>query len=176
MEISKLNDIFNLTDTTDAYITTGDIEITELYPDFPTGGTIINKKEISDGKDFENWLKECKVLQMVPYFKGEDVNALKITAKTPEELSRDIIDLLNFNYKCLSKTSIKDIQKLIARWYVAILIEWVECALVFRDEIINRGYTTEDELDAFVLQQYTKRGGLWLTGSTINKLEPYLLR
>ena len=30
------------------YITTGDIEITELYPDFPTGGTIINKKEISD--------------------------------------------------------------------------------------------------------------------------------
>lgn len=25
MEISKLNDIFNLTDTTDAYITTGDI-------------------------------------------------------------------------------------------------------------------------------------------------------
>ena len=70
--------------------------------------------------------------------------------------------------------SIKDIQKLIARWYVAILIEWVECALVFRDEIINRGYTTEDELDAFVLQQYTKRGGLWLTGSTVNKLEPYL--
>lgn len=25
MEISKLNDIFNLTDTTDAYITTGDV-------------------------------------------------------------------------------------------------------------------------------------------------------
>ena len=30
---------------------------------------------------FEEWLKQCKVLQMVPYFKGLDVNALKLADK-----------------------------------------------------------------------------------------------
>lgn len=41
----------NLTDLAERikeYITTGNIKISELAPDFPTGGVIINKKEIAD--------------------------------------------------------------------------------------------------------------------------------
>lgn len=50
--------------------------------------------------------------------------------------------------------SIKDSTKLINRWHVAILIDWIDCAVVFRDEIINRGYATADELDVFILSKY----------------------
>jgi hypothetical protein len=50
--------------------------------------------------------------------------------------------------------SIKDKTKLINRWCVAILIDWIDCAVVFRDEIINRGYATADELDVFILSKY----------------------
>ena len=53
--------------------------------------------------------------------------------------------------------SIKDKTKLISRWHVAILINWIDCAVVFRDEIINRGYATEDELDIFILSKYAVR-------------------
>lgn len=49
--------------------------------------------------------------------------------------------------------SIKDKTKLISRWHVAILIDWIDCAVVFRDEIINRGYATADELDVFILNK-----------------------
>lgn len=50
--------------------------------------------------------------------------------------------------------SIKDKTKLICRWYCSLLSNWIECALVFRDEIVNRGYATEDELDVFILNKY----------------------
>lgn len=50
--------------------------------------------------------------------------------------------------------SIKDKIKLINRWHVAIVINWIDCAVVFRDEIVNRGIATEDELDVFILNRY----------------------
>lgn len=50
--------------------------------------------------------------------------------------------------------SIKDSTKLLNRWIVAILINWIDCAVVFRNEIINRGYATADELDVFILRKY----------------------
>ena len=52
--------------------------------------------------------------------------------------------------------SIKDEHKLLMRWTVAIYIDWIECAVAFRDEIIKRGYFTEDELDAWALNEYNK--------------------
>lgn len=55
--------------------------------------------------------------------------------------------------------SIKDKTKLINRWRVAILIDWIDCAVVFRDEIINRGYATADELDVFILGKYNNPMG-----------------
>lgn len=55
--------------------------------------------------------------------------------------------------------SIKDKTKLISRWRVAILIDWIDCAVVFRDEIINRGYATADELDVFILSKYNNPMG-----------------
>ncbi len=57
------------------------------------------------------------------------------------------------NPKRLAK-SIKDKTKLINRWYAAIIIDWIDCAVVFRDEIIDRGYATEDELDMHILNIY----------------------
>lgn len=52
--------------------------------------------------------------------------------------------------------SIKNKQKLIIRWWVAVMEDWLDCALVFRDEIVKRGYATEDELDAYMLNQYNR--------------------
>ena len=50
--------------------------------------------------------------------------------------------------------SIKDRKKLIVRWLIAINSDWLECAKVFRQGIIDRGYYTEDELDAYILKRY----------------------
>ena len=50
--------------------------------------------------------------------------------------------------------SIKDKIKLMYRWYIAIKIDWLECAKVFRQGIIDRGYYNGDELDAFVMHKY----------------------
>jgi len=50
--------------------------------------------------------------------------------------------------------SIKDKIKLINRWYVAIVIKWIDCAVIFRDEIVNRGIAAEDELDVYILNRY----------------------
>jgi hypothetical protein len=55
--------------------------------------------------------------------------------------------------------SIKDKAKLINRWLIAILKNWIDCAVVFRDEIIDRGYATEDELDVFILSKYNNPMG-----------------
>lgn len=62
------------------------------------------------------------------------------------------------NPKRLAK-SIKDKTKLINRWYVAISINWIDCAILFRDEIVDRGYATEDELDVFILNKYNSGMG-----------------
>ena len=68
--------------------------------------------------------------------------------------------------------SIKDSTKLINRWYVAILINWIDCAVVFRDEIINRGYATEDELDVHILNKYNHYINYYNNG-VIESIEEY---
>lgn len=65
--------------------------------------------------------------------------------------------------------SIKDEHKLLMRWKVAISIDWIECAVAFRDEIVKRGYFTEDELDAWALQRYSKRSNPY-----VDKIKKYL--
>ena len=69
--------------------------------------------------------------------------------------------------------SIKDKTKLINRWHVAININWVDCAVVFRDEIINRGYATADELDVYVLNRYN-RYNKQFTADIKENVEEYL--
>lgn len=69
--------------------------------------------------------------------------------------------------------SIKDSTKLINRWYVAILINWIDCAVVFRDEIINRGYATEDELDVHILNKYNHYNN-YSNKAVIESIEEYL--
>ena len=49
---------------------------------------------------------------------------------------------------------IKDKKKLLFRWRAAIELNWIECAKVFRQGIIDRGYYTGDELDAYILKKY----------------------
>lgn len=67
--------------------------------------------------------------------------------------------------------SIKDKTKLINRWYVAILINWIDYAVVFRDEIIDRGYATEDELDVYILNKYNHYN---INKAFIESIEEYL--
>ena len=52
--------------------------------------------------------------------------------------------------------SIKDRNKLIRRWYIFVAIGWEEAYQVFRNEIVNRGYYTEDELDKYILDRYNR--------------------
>lgn len=65
--------------------------------------------------------------------------------------------------------SIKNKQKLIIRWWVAIIKDWLDCALVFRDEIVKRGYATKDELDAYILDVYSRYKNFPKTGELIEK-------
>lgn len=69
--------------------------------------------------------------------------------------------------------SIKDKAKLINRWHIAILKNWIDCAVVFRDEIIDRGYATEDELDVFILSKYNNPMGHTYKDA-IESIEEYL--
>lgn len=69
--------------------------------------------------------------------------------------------------------SIKDEHKLLMRWKVAISIDWIECAVAFRDEIVKRGYFTEDELDAWALQKYDKYQKI-SPNSYLDKIKKYL--
>ena len=50
--------------------------------------------------------------------------------------------------------SIKSKNKLVVRWYLAVGEDWLECAKIFKQAIIDRGYFTEDELDAYILKRY----------------------
>ena len=47
--------------------------------------------------------------------------------------------------------SIKNREKMIKRWDIAMNMEWDDAAEVFKDEIIKRGYYTEDELFAYIV-------------------------
>ena len=50
--------------------------------------------------------------------------------------------------------SIKDDKKLLIRWEIAVAIGWLECATVFRQTIIDRGYYDEDQLDNYIVRNY----------------------
>jgi hypothetical protein len=63
--------------------------------------------------------------------------------------------------------SIKNQEKLIKRWVAAMDLDWEEAADVFRKEIVDRGYYTEEELFIFIVvykvkEDYKKYGKyLW---------------
>lgn len=47
--------------------------------------------------------------------------------------------------------TIKNQEKMIKRWVAAMDMEWEEAADVFKQAIIDRGYYTKDELEAFII-------------------------
>ena len=55
--------------------------------------------------------------------------------------------------------SIKTKNKLVIRWYLSIMEDWLECAKIFRQAIIDRGYFNADELDAYILKRYNSYFG-----------------
>ena len=66
--------------------------------------------------------------------------------------------------------SIKDQKKLMIRWYIAVTMGWLECAITFRQHIIDRGYADEDQLDNYVLTRYKKLSGF---NKTRENMEEY---
>ena len=83
---------------------------------------------------------------------------IDIKSKSPHEYYRNNQKMEEYKKKGSSPVrllnSIKDRGKLIKRWFIAIYLNWPECARVFRQGIIDRKYYTEDELDAYVLRSY----------------------
>lgn len=116
-----------------------------LYEAFKiTADTKINVK-----RDIDSF-KNCDVSRVVSYINSsyhswtqkhvhyEKMSAYKDKGSKPKRLVN----------------SIKDNSKLVMRWLVAIDIDWIDCALVFRDEIIDREILTAEELDAYVVKKY----------------------
>ena len=63
--------------------------------------------------------------------------------------------------------SIKDKKKLMVRWYIAVTMGWTDCAVTFRQHIVDRGYANEDQLDNYVLTRYKKLSGFNKTRENI---------
>ena len=111
---------------------------------------------------------------------------LKIGSQSKVNTDEELRDLSNINKKSLSElvykspaeedrdwnkaeeyfnkksnpqrlvNSIKDRTKLIRRWFIYVALGWEEAAQIFREEIIKRGYYTEDELDSYILSKYNE--------------------
>jgi len=85
-----------------------------------------------------------------------------IGSQTPAKAQVHYNKMENYKNKGSDPTrlakSIKHVNKLINRWHVALFINWVDCAVVFRDEIINRYhyYVTADQLDVYILNEYNQ--------------------
>ena len=77
------------------------------------------------------------------------------TTRTSDDLNqfeRDIKDKL-YDINTLLK-NIKYKEQLFAYWFEAVQIGWVEAYDVFRKEIINKKYATEDEIDAASIELF----------------------
>lgn len=84
----------------------------------------------------------------------------ELNYRSPSEESRDWAKAEEY-FKKKSKperlvNSIKDRNKLVRRWIIYVVLGWEEAYQVFRNEIVNRGYYTEDELDKYILDRYNK--------------------
>ena len=106
------------------------------------------KKEYSD-EDIKDLLSK--------YTRNDIPSSLKndMFFKTPQSEWTNM-EKMRAYYKKGSKperlvATIKNREKMIKRWIAAMDLEWEEAADVFRDEIIKRGYYTEQDLFIFVL-------------------------
>lgn len=114
---------------------------------------IINEKLI---------LRKTPSIRDLSHITNEDINSIirAVYYKSPAEEHNNYLKMRAYKEKGSNPTrlakSIKNMTKLISRWYIAIIIGWLDCALVFRDEIIDRDYATEDQLDGFILIKFNK--------------------
>jgi len=111
------------------------------------------KKEYSD-EDIKDLLSK--------YTRNDIPTGLKndMSFKTPQSEWTNMEKMEDY-YKKGSKperlvATIKNREKMIKRWIAAMDLEWEEAANVFKDEIIKRGYYTEQELFIFVLVMKVK--------------------
>lgn len=121
------------------------------------------KKEYSD-EDIKDLLSK--------YTRNDIPSGLKndMFFKTPQSEWTNMEKMEGY-YKKGSKperlvATIKNREKMIKRWIAAMDLEWEEAADVFRDEIIKRGYYTEQDLFIFVLIMRVK--------SNIDKYKKFL--
>lgn len=88
----------------------------------------------------------------------EDGNFFELHYKSPSEERRDWAKAEEyFNKKSKPErlvNSIKDRSKLVRRWFIYVMKGWEDAYQVFRDEIVKRGYYTEDKLDKHILNRY----------------------
>ena len=106
-----------------------------------------------------------------------DISKVKqlIRYKTPREENMNCVKMEQyFNKKSNPQrlvNSIKDIRKLMIRWYICVSKGYSDYYPVFKDAIIERTKFTEDQLDAYILSRYKKYKGF---GKLEANFEAYL--
>ena len=74
------------------------------------------------------------------------------TSKDLDEIENNINSQKLTPQEIINKITYKE--QLFCYWYLASINGWEEGYDIFRQEIINKGYATEDELDANVISNY----------------------
>ena len=94
------------------------------------------------------------------------------TSKDLDEIENDINSRKLTPQQIIDKITYKE--QLFCYWYLALLNGWEEAYDIFRQEIINKEYATEDELDANVISNYnTFKDDQKIKKNLLNYLDKY---
>lgn len=73
---------------------------------------------------------------------SEDLNKIEKDIDSRKQTPQELIDKITYK------------EQLFCYWYLSIISGWEEAYDIFRQEIINKGYATDDELDASIVSSY----------------------
>jgi len=94
------------------------------------------------------------------------------TSKDLDEIENNINSRKLTPQEIINKITYKE--QLFCYWYLALFNDWEEGYDIFRQEIINKGYATEDELDASVINNYnTFKDDQQIKKNLLNYLDKY---
>jgi len=73
---------------------------------------------------------------------SEDLNNIEKDIDSRKQTPQELIDKITYK------------EQLFCYWYLSVICGWEEAYDIFRQEIINKGYATDDELDASIVSSY----------------------
>ena len=94
------------------------------------------------------------------------------SAKDLNEIENDVDSRNKSPQELINKITYKE--QLFSYWFQAITTNWEEGYDIFRQEIINKGYATEDELDAYIIDTLdTFKDWMPIKNYLLNYLDKY---